>query len=89
VRTYADCLLRLGRVDEAERLLLDALEREERAGFPDASRRLRLTDSLGSFYLAINRADVAEKYMTAFRELVQSTGAPAVQETRMPEFPEE
>lgn len=89
VRTYADCLLKLGRADEAERVLIEALEREEQVISQDVSRRLRLTETLASFYIAVNRTEDAAKYADLFRTLVKSSGAPAVQETRMPQFSEE
>lgn len=86
VRTYADCLFRLQRFDEAERMMLDALATEERAGFPDVSRRLRLIDALGSFYYAVGRKEEGDALAETFRGIVQSTGATTNQKATLPEF---
>lgn len=86
VRTYADCLLRLGRTDDAERVLTDALERASKARPFDVDRRLRFVQTLADFYAAIGRVDEAKALAEEVQRAVAGGRTPFAQSLNFPEM---
>ena len=85
-RALAEVLIRLGRLDEAERLALEAVET---VGEHDVSSRATTTMSLGLVRAAQGKDDEAEQLLLDALRLVDETGFRGIEVwvlTRLEEF---
>ena len=86
LRTYADCLVKLGRGDEAQALLVEALAREERTMPRDEDRRLRIVQTLADLCAFLGKVDDATRYAEEFRQALEAGRKPFSQEVEIPSF---
>lgn len=86
LRTYADCLVKLGRPDEALAVFLEAIRREEQAVPLDENRRLRIVQSLAELYMFLGRQEEAKPYAEEFRRALEAGRKPFSQQLHFPEF---
>ncbi|MBX3362698.1 MAG: serine/threonine protein kinase [Phycisphaeraceae bacterium] len=89
IRTYAESLLRIGEVAQAEGVLLESYQRDSAAVPMDLPRHLRNAVALADFYTAVGRADDAKPYRDEVARALDAGIMPLKQDVRYPEFPPE